>query len=134
MIYLASPYSSPHEEVREARYKEALSFVASHLENSFVYSPIVYYHQVAKYNKSATDAETWRRQNHDALALAEKVYVLVIDGTEHSEGVIAEVHLACVLFKQVTYWLTTTLNPQEAHERVDAVRKIVEGEFYDRNS
>lgn len=96
MIYLASAYSHPDEEVMERRYLEVAE-VAAHLtfvRNEIVYSPIVYGHQLAKQFSLPTNAASWERLNLAFLRRADKLYVLQNDGWERSVGVAQEIDFA----------------------------------------
>jgi hypothetical protein len=92
MIYLASPYSHPLQEVVEKRHEEAMAYTHYLLERKrWVYSPIVHCHELAKRHSLPTDFEYWKRYNYHALARCDELYVLGIEGWRESKGVRAEI-------------------------------------------
>jgi NADH:ubiquinone oxidoreductase subunit B-like Fe-S oxidoreductase len=92
--YLASPYSSPDPNVREARYQKAKAAVRYLLHNKvWVYSPIVHCHVVGIEMASEGmpfDFETWKEYDFAMMRSANKLIVLRIEGTDQSRGVAAE--------------------------------------------
>lgn len=105
MIYLASPYSSQHEEVRHRRYLEVRATAALLIprEREAVFSPIIYAHEMAREHDIGTDAKTWRRFNMDMLRHASKLYVLTIEGWVSSLGVAEEIDVAKSLGTEIHY-------------------------------
>lgn len=91
MIYLASPYSHPDPEIREARYLKTVAETARLASlRHVVYSPIVHWHVVAKYHTLPYEASFWEHQNRSMLKLATTLYILTLDGWEESTGVTQE--------------------------------------------
>ena len=90
-VYLASPYSHADASVRESRY-EAASYATAHLLNqrTWVYSPIVHCHELAKKFDLPTDFKFWKDYNFAMLSHARKLIILRCDGWEASKGVAAE--------------------------------------------
>jgi hypothetical protein len=109
MIYLASPYSHPDYAVRHARYEEARRHVVSHSlshtgpTDEFLFSPIVYGHQIAAEHNLRFDAKYWERFNVSLLRACTALHVLCLPGWEESNGVAAEITLADILFMEVQY-------------------------------
>lgn len=86
--YLASPYSHPDEDVREARYLEALKATAWLLQNKiWVHSPIVHCHELAKLYRLPKDANFWMDYNFAVLERASELLILTIDGWQSSHGI-----------------------------------------------
>jgi len=97
MIYLASPYSSPDESLREARYHEVMRFVEWCLTRGNVgvpFSPILYCHPLAERYELPTSAEWWYALNDEWLTFATQVWLLDLPGWETSVGVRHELTFA----------------------------------------
>ena len=91
-IYLASPYSHPDPEVREARYIAVRDATTWHLQRRlWVYSPIVHCHDLAKAGGLPTDFDFWQDYNRTMIFHADSLYVLVIAGWQQSKGVTKEI-------------------------------------------
>ena len=111
MIYLASPYSHPNVNIREARYRSVCRATAMLLEAGHsVFSPIVHGHPLAEYGLP-TDWAFWQRYDRDHLTRCDELVVLTLDGWRESIGVTAEVALAVELGKPVRYLEPATLAP-----------------------
>jgi hypothetical protein len=95
MIYLASPYSHPEADVREARYIAACQAAAELMRaGHVVYSPIAHSHPIATHLPEALllDHEFWMEQCLPMIELSSAVYVLVgCAGWELSRGVSREI-------------------------------------------
>jgi len=108
MIYLASPYTAANPLIMETRYLEACAAVAYATdERTTVYSPIVHYHQVAKFGELPTDFQFWQRHNRHMLNLAEALWVLILPGWEHSVGVQAEIDYAAEIYRPIKAMIKT---------------------------
>jgi len=91
MIYLASPYSNQSEVVRHRRYVLAVDAVAKIIRaGHIVYSPIVHSHPLATTHDLPKDWKFWQRQCIGMLDVASEMWILQIDGVDHSIGVEAE--------------------------------------------
>lgn len=93
-IYLASPYSGPSKTIRTERYNAALKAVADLSRanpRNFIYSPIVYFHHLARDYDLPTDAGFWWAVNETALQNSKVMYVLALDGWRASPGVQMEI-------------------------------------------
>lgn len=111
MIYLASPYSNaPETNVKHAA--EAATFLLLK-RNLRVFSPILHWHQAAKWEQLPGDAEFWWWYNLGMLQKSDDLYVLMVDGWQHSVGV----------KKEVDWWFVNNLqspiflSPSEYHTR-----------------
>lgn len=95
MIYLASPYSHPDFEVREARFRRACE-VAGRLmaQGEIIYSPIAHTHPISLVCKLPGDWKFWERYDREMIKVADKLYVLRMEGWQESIGVPAEIAIA----------------------------------------
>lgn len=92
MIYVASPYSHMDYVVRDMRYQETQSYVATLFEKKlWAFSPIVHCHALAHAFDLPTDAEYWKEYNLHMLARADELHVLQLTGWAESEGVRNEI-------------------------------------------
>lgn len=93
LIYLASPYSHPDAELRQARY-EAACFAAARLmlKGHVVYSPIAHSHPISDHLPQETlmDHEFWMRQCLPIVKQCDELWVLEIEGSTESKGIRAE--------------------------------------------
>jgi len=102
MIYLASPYSHPDPAVREARFHAACRQVADMLRCGIaVFSPVVYFHQLATDYALPPWECFWWALNPQLLGASDEVWVLKLDGWEKSRGVRAGMKMAKELGKPV---------------------------------
>lgn len=91
-IYLAQPYYSPNEEIREARFRIAEFMTAYYTQNrEVVYAPIVHFHEISKGYYLPKDASFWRDNNFAMLERAHYLRILEMPGWEKSEGLRAEI-------------------------------------------
>lgn len=106
MIYVASPYSHPDEEVRQARYEAVREWTFDRIihKNQSLFSPIIYCHEYALENELPKDADFWYKFNLGFMQNCNLIYVLMLDGWEKSLGVTAEIKLAHALDKPVKYF------------------------------
>ena len=103
MIYLASPYSHPDAAIREERFHAACVAAAQLMRaGNIVFSPIVHSHPIALQGLP-TDWRFWERHDREHLARCDEVVVLMLDGWQESEGVLAEIRIAAELLKPVRY-------------------------------
>lgn len=91
MIYLASPYSHPDFEIKEARFRSVSMAAAYYLKRGrLVYCPIAMTHPIAVYGDMDGDWETWQRLDNHMLDLCCTFIILALDGWMVSKGVNAE--------------------------------------------
>lgn len=98
LIYLASPYSarkglSPKaaSEDMELNYLSARQMVALlTLDGYKVFSPVVYYHQIAVDYSLPTDAASWADVNFEFLSRSTHLGILIIQGSLKSKGMLQE--------------------------------------------
>lgn len=95
MIYLASPYSSPHASVMERRFRQAAAATAALINRGkIIYSPILHFHPLAEMHELPKDFEFWKEVNLAMLTKADELCVLTLDGWRESRGVQAEIAFA----------------------------------------
>ena len=99
-IYLASPYSHPDAEVREARYQAACRKTAQYASKGLaVFAPIVHSHPLVPY-MAAEDCmsfDLWMKMDLPLLKDAAELHVLCIEGWRTSKGVAREIEFATSL-------------------------------------
>jgi len=99
MIYLASPYSHPDEDVRQQRFEAVCKAAASLMRaGEIVFSPIAHGHPIAQHGLP-TDWRFWERQCREQIDRCDEVVVLTLDGWRESEGVQAEIQIAADMGK-----------------------------------
>lgn len=95
LVYLASPYSHPDPAIEDTRYAQVSDYVARHLvSNYFIYSPIAYWHPIARSFGLAGDAGTFKAINDLTMSKADEIWVYMIDGWNKSSGVKMEITYA----------------------------------------
>jgi len=97
MIYLASPYSHFDATVRQARFEAACRAAAALIRRGHVvFSPIAHSHSIAQHGLPQ-DWGFWAQQDRRILTACDELWVLMLDGWEHSRGIQAEIALALAL-------------------------------------
>lgn len=96
MIYLATPYSHPEPEIREARYKQALWLTNYFLSSGQkVFSPIVYGHHITKeFSPDKYEAVHWENWNNHVINRCEELWYHNLDLLLPSSGVGLEIRYA----------------------------------------
>jgi hypothetical protein len=103
VIYLASPYSHPDAQVREARFRAACRKTADMLrDGDLVYSPIVHSHPLGLLGLPG-DWPFWADHNRAMLERSDALAVLTIPGWQESRGVTFEIEIATELRLPVRY-------------------------------
>jgi nucleoside 2-deoxyribosyltransferase len=103
MIYLASPYSHPHPQVREARFESACRATAGLVRTGHVvFSPIIHGHPLTRYGLPS-DWPYWEPHDREHLSRCDEVVVLRLEGWRESEGIQGELAIAAALGKPVRY-------------------------------
>jgi len=95
MIYIATPYTHDDKRIEQLRF-DLVTLVAARLiaKGLHIYSPITHCHPIAQAFDTGTDWETWRDMDLYMLGVCAELWVLKIDGWEHSEGVRCEIAAA----------------------------------------
>jgi len=108
MIYIASPYSHPDKSVEHQRFEMVRKFTAVMLQNrEFVFSPIVYAHEMARVFNLPTDAQYWDEFNMSILRHSKALYVCCLEGWTESKGVQRELSTARALYIPVVEYTAT---------------------------
>jgi hypothetical protein len=103
MIYLASPYTAADPAIRQARFYAACQAAAELVRSGkHVYSPVVSSHPLCQHDLPL-DWQFWREFDLEFLGICDELFVLMLEGWEHSVGVQAEIAAARRLGKPVTY-------------------------------
>ena len=106
MIYLASPYSHPIQEIVEDRVRQTMKCLAALLrQGKFVWSPIIHNHDMTVLYDLPKDAKYWQRFSIDFLRKADGLYVLKLPGWRESVGVAEEITFANSIYLPTTYLL-----------------------------
>ncbi len=95
LIYLASPYSHPNDDVREMNYK-IISKIAAEMvsEGHVVLSPISYGHNLLKFCDMPSDWEFWYNFCVTFLLKCDELMVIKMPGWDISRGVLEEIEIA----------------------------------------
>ena len=94
IIYVASPYWSPDEDVRTARAQAAQAATAAMIREGLpAFSPIVYSATIQE-EMGISPSQGWYSFDLNFLALARSMRVLEIPGWEQSRGVLIELSFA----------------------------------------
>ncbi len=112
MIYLASPYTHPDGDVRQARF-DAVCRAAAELmrQGKTVFCPVAHSHAIARYGLPL-DWRYWGRHDRRYLEVCDEVVVLTLDGWQESVGVQAEIAIARELGKPVRFLEPARLREQ----------------------
>ncbi len=104
VVYLASPYSHPDVQVRDARF-HAVCRVAAMLSAAgvLVYAPIAHGHAIALAGQLPTDFAYWEALDRAMLAACGRVVVVTLPGWENSVGVQAEIRIATAMGLPIRY-------------------------------
>lgn len=95
IVYVASPYSHPDPQIMQFRYEVIRDYCAELIQQgTFAFSPIIYGHEMAKFNEMPTDAAWWEAFNFAFLSIAQELHVCCMDGWKESKGVQAEIDFA----------------------------------------
>lgn len=102
--FLASPYYSPQQAVRERRYGNTKAAMAALIsQGRRVFSPIVMCHPLACEYDMGLRAVDWAIFNRPFIKQAENIIVLRLAGWKQSNGVAAEIELARKFKKSIEY-------------------------------
>ena len=98
MIYIASPYTDPDPEIMQRRYEAVLRYCV-HLvqEHEVPYSPIIHFHEMAKYFDLPKDFIYWRKVNATMLRVSSCLHALLLPGAKESEGLDQELDDADIM-------------------------------------
>lgn len=95
IYYLASPYTHSEPLVREMRYLKIMQATSIFFnKNVFVFSPILYSHEMTKLYSMPSDADFWWNFNKAALDKCGHLIVYKMNGWDQSKGVAIEIEYA----------------------------------------
>lgn len=116
MIYLASPYSDPDEQVIDAR-AEATALALGELlrRGLYIYSPITMCHHA---QIGSTAFEFWEGFDLHMIRRADALWVLMLDGWQQSRGVTAETDFARNIGVPVRHVDPSTLEVTVSHQEM----------------
>lgn len=118
LIYIASPYSTPDDALRQWRYEAAIDAVAGMMNRGMVvYSPIVHCHPIQQRHSLPTEWTYWQRFDETMIERCDELHVLMLDGWKESVGVTAEIKIAQRLDKPVRYIEANAGNGPESSQR-----------------
>lgn len=104
LIYLASPYSHRDAQLRDARYRAVCAATAYLIQGgTVVFSPVVHAHGLSEMYDLPTDWPFWARHCTRMLEASDRLVVLCLAGWQQSDGIQAEIAMAMMLHKPVTY-------------------------------
>lgn len=95
IIYLASPYSHPNDEIREQRFKDIAKISAKlNSEGIIAFSPIVYGHTLLDYKEMPTNWGFWQTFCLSFLQHCDELHVYMMEGWKMSSGIREEIKYA----------------------------------------
>lgn len=94
LIYLASPYSHPDQEVRNERMRVFCLTDAALMRAGIMSCSPLSKHFITQFTDIPTTWEYWKDYCHTMLPRCDAVYVIDVDGWEQSVGTQAEIDLA----------------------------------------
>lgn len=104
LIYLASPYSHPDPDMREARFDAVCAATAAMMRDGLlVYSPIAHGHAITMRNDLPLDWQFWSALCEAFVSRCDRLWVLTLGGFDQSVGVAAEVKIAEKLGKPLDF-------------------------------
>lgn len=104
LIYLATPYSHPNEEVRESRFRAVNIYAAILMRRGLhIFSPISHTHPIAMAGGLPTDWKFWRDYDYAILSMCCKLIVMKLPGWEESKGIKGEIEIAIDLGIPIEY-------------------------------
>jgi len=104
MIYVASPYSDPDEDLQRQRYLAVRKVMGKLMHKQLpVFSPILHCHNIAILFDLPSDAKYWQDYNTAFLRKADAMYIVCLEGWRSSKGVQQETDLAQLLNIPIEY-------------------------------
>ena len=104
LIYLASPYSHPDDNIRENNYKVIAEIAAKMTsEGHVVLSPIAYGHNLLGFCEMPSDWEFWKNFCLTFLEKCDELIVFKMEGWDKSKGVAEEIEFAQKKGIKITY-------------------------------
>jgi hypothetical protein len=95
VIYVASPYNHPDDDIRYLNFLKVSKYSAKMIsEGHVVISPIAYGHPLLSYVEMPYDFEFWSNFCLSLLNKCDEIHVLTLDGWDKSRGVLEEIQFA----------------------------------------
>jgi hypothetical protein len=95
LIYLASPYSDPDENVRKRRFEEICEVSGTLMSaGNFVFCPIAHTHPIAVLTSLPTGFDYWEEYDTRLIVACDELWVCTMDGWDSSIGVTSEIKIA----------------------------------------
>jgi nucleoside 2-deoxyribosyltransferase len=114
LVYLASPYSHPNQDVMHARYEKACKAAAAlMLRGECVFAPIAHSHRIGQVMGRSTDHEFWLKQDFAILSNCVHMVVLMLEGWNMSTGVREEIDYCIARGIPVSYMHPSELGVEE---------------------
>jgi hypothetical protein len=103
MIYLATPYSDPSEDIRNLHFIMACKITGALIKKGYVvFSPIAHSHPIAINSSLGTDWKAWESFDKEMIGLCEELWVADWSGGV-SKGIQAEIQIAQSLEKPIIH-------------------------------
>jgi hypothetical protein len=103
-IFVISPYTHPDIAVKECRVLEADYYIGELVRQGKVaYSTVSSMHHITNLCNLPDSWDYWKRHCEMMIASTYEVHVLCLDGWEESEGTQAEIEIAKMFNKKITY-------------------------------
>lgn len=104
VIYVASPYNNPDDDMRYLNYHRVSKYVAKLISKGEVaISPIAYGHPLLNLEPMPYDFGFWSNFCLSILSKCDEIHVLTLDGWSLSRGLMEELKFAEDNFIPVTY-------------------------------
>ena len=101
MIYIACPYWSDQEYVRDYRRKKAIDYSTILIKKGYlVYSPLIY---TERFATDKTKEGYWVKHGIEMVGICNEMRVLCLDGWKESKGVQGEIERAKELDLKIKY-------------------------------
>lgn len=104
LIYIASPYSHPDDNIRIENFRKVSAFAAKLVSEGFVpITPITYGHTLLDFREMPNNWEFWRNFCITFLNKCDEMIVYKMDGWDKSRGVLDEIDYANKLGIPIKY-------------------------------
>ena len=104
LIYVASPYNHPDEDVRWIKYRKVSRYTANLIANGTVaMSPIAYGHPLLDFAEMPYDWPFWSNFCLTFLEVCSEMHVLKMEGWDKSRGVAEEIAFAKAIGISIKY-------------------------------
>jgi hypothetical protein len=95
LIYVASPYSHPSDDIRENNFRDVSTYTAKIVSEGFVaLSPITFGHTLLGFSEMPSHWEFWKNFCISFLEKCDELHVYMMPGWDVSRGVSEEIEYA----------------------------------------